>query len=219
MGYLAHSLKPATEGVVDRPARANLLGAEQTRATSMLPEPCCDLLERQRSFNKAVLCCLWTNHFVHFFVVGLSIEGQHGSQEPYRDEDLFNSRWTVQTSIAPPKTILANRRCAMTPPSAVNMVNTTTSRRENQHRSFHDEDLSNVNKRNTYCKKLLRPHIAKNAPVTAEQDSTSGVELVLNIWRYVVVANVSLKNTPPRARPVTGYPPERWNVDQPQRTI
>ena len=163
--------------------RSNLLDAEQTRTTSMSPEQCSDLLERQRSFNKAVLCCLWTNHFVHFFVVENSIEGQHGSQEPYRDEDLFNSRWTVQTSIAPPKTIAANKQCSITPPGAVKMLNATTSRRENQHRSFHDEDSSNVNKRNIYCKKLLRPHIAKNALVTQSKNprlasnwcSTSGV--------------------------------------------
>ena len=75
----------------------------------------------------------------------------------------------------------------------MNMVNATTSRRENQHRSFHDEDLSNVNKRYTYCKKLLRPHVAKNAPVTAEQESTSSVELVLNIWRHAVAVNASLR--------------------------
>ena len=81
----------------------------------------------------------------------------------------------------------------MTPPGAVNMLTATTSRRENQHRSIPDEDLSNVNKRYTDCKKLLRPHIAKNAPVTAEQESTSGVELVLNIWRHVVAVNASLR--------------------------
>ena len=92
MGYLAHPFKPATVGVVHHPSRVSLLEAEQTRATSMSPKPCCDLLERQRSFNKATLCCLRQIHFVHFFVVENSIEGQHGSQEPYLGEDLFNSQ-------------------------------------------------------------------------------------------------------------------------------
>ena len=121
---------PATEAVVRRPARASLLDAVQTRATSMSPETCCDLLERQRSFNRAtlqMLQCPRTNRFVHFFVVGPAVEGQHGSQ-----------KWTVQASIAPPKTMAASKRCSMTSPSAVNMVNTTTSRGENQHRSFYD---------------------------------------------------------------------------------
>ena len=110
---------PATEGV-RRPARAGLLDAVQTRATSMSPEPCCDLWERQPSFKRAMLRRLRTNRFEHFFV---AVEGQHGSQ-----------RWTVQASIAPPKTMAASKRCSITPPSAVNMVNTTTSRGENQHR-------------------------------------------------------------------------------------
>ena len=128
---------PATEGVVRRPARGSLLDAEQTRATSMSPETCCHLLERQRSFNRAtlqMLQCLRSNRFVHFFVVGPAVEGQHGPQEPYRGEDLIKSRWTVQASIAAPKTMAASKRCSITSPSAAKMVNTTTSRGENQHR-------------------------------------------------------------------------------------
>ena len=135
---------PATEGVVRRPARASLLDAEQTRATSMSPETCCDLLERQRSFNRAtlqMLQCLRTNRFVHFFVVGPAVEGQHGPQELYRGEDLIKSRWTVQASIAAPKTMAASKRCSITPPSAVNMVNTTTLRRVSRRPQQHQQTI------------------------------------------------------------------------------
>ena len=84
---------PATEGVVRRPARASLLDAEKTRATSMSPETCCDLLERQRSLNRAMLQCLRTNRFVHFFVVGSAVEGQHGSQRRYKHPSIRRRAW------------------------------------------------------------------------------------------------------------------------------